>query len=77
MKLAIFAHPEAEGLILGEHLLPHASELVIGVGLPLEAVQRYRLGYNPGEKGKSCLIRPRASWGLPPAKEEGWARMAF
>ena len=35
-------------------------------GLPLEAVKRYRLGWNPGDRGKSCLIRPRAAWGLPP-----------
>jgi len=37
-------------------------------GLPLEAIKRYRLGWNPGERGKSCLIRPRANWGLPPAE---------
>ena len=37
-------------------------------GLPLEAVQRYRLGWNPGERGKSCLNRPRSVWGLPIAE---------
>ena len=34
-------------------------------GLDAEAVQRYRLGFNPGDRGKNCIIRPRESWGLP------------
>ena len=34
-------------------------------GLDADAVQRYRLGFNPGERGKNCIIRPRESWGLP------------
>lgn len=60
-KLSALAH---------QHLLAHPRWLawLAGRGLPLEAVQRYRLGYNPGEKGKSCLIRPRAAWGLPPVE---------
>jgi hypothetical protein len=51
-----------------QHLLAHPRwlEWLAARGLPLEAVQRYRLGYNPGDKGKTCLIRPRSSWGLPP-----------
>lgn len=32
-------------------------------GLDIEAVKRYRLGWNPGEKGKD-LYRVRESWGL-------------
>lgn len=53
-----------------QHLLANPKELswLAARGLPLEAVQRYRLGWNPGEKGRSCLIRPRASWGLPPVE---------
>ena len=53
-----------------QHLLKNPEQLawLAARGLPLEAVQRYRLGWNPGEKGKSCLIRPRPSWGLPPAE---------
>ncbi|UJX43234.1 zinc-binding protein [Desulfovibrio sp. JY] len=53
-----------------QHLLanPTALAWLAARGLPLEAVQRDRLGWNPGEKGRSCLIRPRASWGLPPVE---------
>ena len=41
-------------------------------GLDAEAVQRYRLGFNPGERGKNCIIRPRESWGLPSVlKDDG------
>lgn len=58
-----------------EHLLNNPEQLawLAERGLPLEAVKRYRLGWNPGERGKSCLIRPRAVWGLPlpePKKDE-------
>ncbi|HML52722.1 MAG TPA: primase-helicase zinc-binding domain-containing protein, partial [Solidesulfovibrio magneticus] len=58
-KFSVLAH---------QHLLAHPRWLawLASRGLPLEAAQRYRLGYNPGEKGKTCLIRPRSSWGLPP-----------
>lgn len=51
-----------------QHLLANPIWLswLAARGLPLDAVVRYRLGWNPGDKGKSCLIRPRASWGLPP-----------
>ncbi|MGE4536516.1 MAG: primase-helicase zinc-binding domain-containing protein [Desulfovibrio sp.] len=53
-----------------QHLLANPTEIawLAARGLPLEAVQRYRLGWNPGEKGRSCLIRPRANWGLPPVE---------
>ncbi|EFL53031.1 P4 alpha zinc-binding domain protein [Solidesulfovibrio fructosivorans JJ]] len=53
-----------------QQLLASPKELawLAARGLPLEAVQRYRLGWNPGEKGRSCLIRPRARWGLPPVE---------
>lgn len=36
-----------------------------GRGLPAEAVQRYGLGWNPGERGQGGIIRARSSWGLP------------
>lgn len=36
-------------------------------GISAEAAREYRLGYNPGERGGNCLIRPRESWGLPSA----------
>lgn len=55
-----------------QHLLANPQQLawLAARGLPLEAVKAYRLGWNPGEKGKSCLIRPRSSWGLPPVETE-------
>ena len=53
-----------------EQLLKNSEQLawLAARGLPLEAIKRYRLGWNPGERGKSCLIRPRANWGLPLAE---------
>ncbi len=53
-----------------QHLLADSRQLawLAARGLPREAVTRYRLGWNPGEKGKSCLIRPRSAWGLPPVE---------
>lgn len=43
-------------------------------GLDAAAVSGYRLGWNPGEKGKD-LYRPRESWGLPTElKENGKAK---
>ena len=59
---------QRHNLRLHEQLLKNPEQLawLAARGLPLEAVTRYRLGWNPGERGKSCLIRPRKSWGLPP-----------
>ena len=39
-------------------------------GLDADAVQRYHLGFNPGERGRNCIIRPRESWGLPPVLKD-------
>lgn len=39
-------------------------------GIDAGSARRYRLGYNPGEKGRNCIIRPRAVWGLPPVKRK-------
>lgn len=36
-------------------------------GLPLDAVVAYRLGWLPGEDGRDCYFRDRATWGLPPS----------
>lgn len=36
-------------------------------GLPLDAVAVHRLGWLPGEEGRDCYFRDRASWGLPPS----------
>ncbi len=54
-----------------EHLLANPEQLawLAARGLPLEAVRRYKLGWNPGQDGKTCLIRPRKAWGLPPVEK--------
>jgi len=39
-------------------------------GLDIMAVKNFKLGYFPGEQGKNCKFRPRASWGLPGIKKE-------
>lgn len=36
-------------------------------GLDFDAITTYRLGWNPGDGKRSCLIRPRKVWGLPDA----------
>lgn len=44
-------------------------------GIDAASAARYRLGYNPGEKGRNCIIRPRSSWGLPDAlRDDGKPR---
>lgn len=55
-KLADWAH---------EQLLANQEQLdyLAARGITLEAVQQFRLGYNPGEKGKD-LYRAREAWGL-------------
>jgi hypothetical protein len=39
-------------------------------GIPREAVERFKLGWNIGEKGKD-MFRPRASWGVPEKYKDG------
>lgn len=39
-------------------------------GIDAASAKRYRLGYNPGEKSRNCIIRPRSVWGLPPMKRK-------
>lgn len=55
-KLADWAH---------EQLLANQEQLdyLAARGITLQAVQQFRLGYNPGEKGKD-LYRAREAWGL-------------
>jgi hypothetical protein len=52
-----------------EKLLGHQAMLawLDARGLPLDAVRRFHLGWNPGEGKNACLMRPRAAWGLPDA----------
>ena len=40
-------------------------------GISASAAREYQLGFNPGEKGKNCIIRPRNIWGLPPVMKNG------
>ncbi len=43
-------------------------------GISAETAKRFRLGWNPGEKGKD-IFRPRETWGLTPeTKEDGEPR---
>tara|TARA_Y100001954_G_C15819879_1_gene609389 strand:+ start:3101 stop:4504 length:1404 start_codon:yes stop_codon:yes gene_type:complete len=51
----------AHGKLLGNHKqLDYLAER----GVPLEAVRRFKLGWNPGESGKD-LFRARSAWALP------------
>jgi len=43
---------------------PDIMKLLADRGISAAAVDRHRLGWNPGENGKD-LYRPRKSWGLP------------
>ena len=59
-----------------EQLLDNQEQLawLAARGLDLEAVKRYRLGWNPGEKGKD-LYRAREAWGLETVlKDDGKAK---
>jgi hypothetical protein len=61
-KLALTAH---EHLLADERILAYLA----GRGLPLVAVQRYRLGYLEGEdKTGTCLYRARSAFDLPDKK---------
>lgn len=56
-----------------QQLLVNQTQLdwLAGRGLDLDAVKRYTLGWNPGEKGRD-LYRVRESWGLDSVlKEDG------
>ena len=47
-------------------------------GLPLEAIQRYGLGYIEGEdKTGTCIFRQRSAFGLPPKERDGKAVRAL
>jgi DNA primase len=53
---------------------PLQLEILACRGLDLDAVKKYKLGWNPGEKGKD-LYRAREAWGLPTlTKEDGKAK---
>lgn len=43
---------------------PEALAYLASRGLPIAAVDKYRLGWLEGEKGKPCIFRPRSTWGL-------------
>lgn len=39
-------------------------------GIDLEAAKRCRLGFNPGEQGKNCVLKSRKGWGLAEIRKE-------
>ena len=43
---------------------PDQIRYLAGRGIPINAIKKYHLGFNPGENGKA-VFRPRESWGLP------------
>lgn len=52
---------------------PEHLEYLANRGLPLEAVKKYRLGFNPGTESKGKpgpLFKQRASWGLEKKRSE-------
>ena len=57
-----------------------AREYLAARGLDEAAVQEYRLGWQEGENGRACVMRPRKKWGLPkgqPSKPGGRERSAL
>ena len=44
---------------------PEVLQWLARRGLDEAAVRRYGLGWNPGERGQSGIVRSRQSWGLP------------
>jgi DNA primase len=41
-----------------------------GRGLDMLAIEKFKLGWFPGENNKNCIFRPRQSWGLPEIKKD-------
>ncbi|MDR2051120.1 MAG: DNA primase [Deltaproteobacteria bacterium] len=60
------------------HLLGNPAELarLAARGVPRETVERFRLGWLPGEKGVACYYRARSAWGLPQREAEAKAASA-
>ena len=50
-----------------EQLMGNADQLawLEARGISRQTAARFRLGWNPGERGGKDIFRPRASWGLP------------
>ena len=53
---------------------PDQLAYLAGRGIPEAAVVRYRIGYNPGENGKTAIFRARSAWGLPGEQKDGRPR---
>ncbi len=61
----------AHGCLLRDQAIPNWLE---SQGINRETATRFRLGWNPGEKGKD-IFRERSSWGLPvERKDNGQAK---
>jgi len=49
---------------------PEALDYLDRRGVKRTVVERWGLGWNPGENGKPCIYRARKAWGLPEEKRE-------
>ena len=57
---------------------PGTLAWLAGRGLDADAVARYGIGWNPGERGQNYIVRPREAWGLPPLlKKDGKPKMLW
>ncbi len=50
---------------------PEALDYLDRRGVKRNVVERWGLGWNPGENGKPCIYRARKAWGLPEETREG------
>lgn len=50
-----------------EHLIEYPSGMawLEKRGIKQQTIKKFKLGWNPGERGKPAMFRPRESWGLP------------
>lgn len=56
-----------------QHLMnsPATLNFLAARGIRPETIVRFKLGLNPGDKGKSAVFRPRSAWGLPVEMKDG------
>lgn len=56
-----------------DQLLKNTEQMVwlADRGIDEDTVNKFRLGWNPGENGKTAIFRPRESWGLPTVLKYG------
>lgn len=49
---------------------PEQLQYLAGRGIQKNTVEKFKLGFNPGAKGRPAIFRTRESWGLPTEKKE-------